>query len=181
MQQSAYFLCSRRLGFACWRPEDINLARLLWGDPQVTRLIRRAAFTPAEIEERLLKEMELQRSERIQYWPIFELAGGEFVGCCGLHPYRPPEKICELGFHLRTCFWGRGYAGESGAAAIKYGFETLGLPAIFAGHHPENLASRHVLLKLGFVETLAELYEATGLLHPGYILKRTAKTESAAP
>ena len=37
---------------------------------------------------------------------------------------------------------------EAGRAAIEYGFGRLGAKAIFAGHHPENVASRKVLLNL---------------------------------
>jgi RimJ/RimL family protein N-acetyltransferase len=51
-------------------------------------------------------------------------------------------------------YWGKGYATESGIAAIKYGFETLQVPEITGTCHEENLASRRSLEKCGltFVE-----------------------------
>jgi RimJ/RimL family protein N-acetyltransferase len=55
---------------------------------------------------------------------------------------------------------------------ISYAFETIGAKALFAGHHPENAASRRVLAKLGFRHTHDELYAPTGLLHPSYLLER---------
>jgi ribosomal-protein-alanine N-acetyltransferase len=55
---------------------------------------------------------------------------------------------------------------------ITYAFDTLGASALFAGHHPENAASRKVLAKLGFQFTHKQLYPPTGLEHDSYLLKR---------
>jgi RimJ/RimL family protein N-acetyltransferase len=82
------------------------------------------------------------------------------------------ERIYELGFHLRAEPWGRGLAEEAGRALIDFGFETIGAEALFAGHHPENQASRRTLVKLGFRLTHEEFYPPTGLLHPSYLLER---------
>jgi [ribosomal protein S5]-alanine N-acetyltransferase len=45
--------------------------------------------------------------------------------------------------------WGKGFAAESAAASLQYGFEKLSLNKIFAVTDPQNTASRHVLEKLG--------------------------------
>jgi [ribosomal protein S5]-alanine N-acetyltransferase len=110
------------------------------------------------------------RSHGVQYWPIFLLATGEHVGCCGLRPYRAEEKIYEVGVHLRRAYWGQGYAGEATRTAMGYAFDTLGATALFAGHNPANEASRRVLQTLAFRYTHDEYYPPTGLDHPSYIL-----------
>jgi [ribosomal protein S5]-alanine N-acetyltransferase len=178
---SEYFLCSARLGFRCWSPEDVPLASALWGDPRVTKLIG-GPFSPQQIRERLEREISWMRDHRVQYWPIFLLSNGEHVGCAGLRPYKIEEKIYELGFHLRPEFWRQGFAEEAARAAIAYGFGTLGAHALFAGHHPENAASRQLLEKLGFHFTGTQLYAATGLQHPSYLLAGAPPRDfSAAP
>jgi RimJ/RimL family protein N-acetyltransferase len=108
----------------------------------------------------------------VQYWPIFLLEGDRHVGCAGLRPYRLEEQIYEMGFHLLPAYWGRGLAEEAARAAAAFAFETLGAMALFAGHHPANGASRHVLTKLGFRFTHEEFYRPTGLMHPSYLLRR---------
>ena len=45
--------------------------------------------------------------------------------------------------------WGKGYASEIAEAALRFGFEELGLPAIVAAAAPENIASLRVLAKAG--------------------------------
>jgi [ribosomal protein S5]-alanine N-acetyltransferase len=166
---SLYFLQSERLGFRLWSDADIDLAMGVWGDPEVTRLIG-GPFSPAQVRERLSCEIATMQSHGVQYWPIFLLATGEHVGCCGLRPYKPEEGVYEVGVHLRRSCWGQGYAPEATRAVMEYGFNTLGVKALFAGHNPANAASRRVLQKLGFRYTHDELYPPTGLLHPSYLL-----------
>jgi ribosomal-protein-alanine N-acetyltransferase len=79
-----------------------------------------------------------------------------------------------MGFYLLPSFWGQGFSTEAGRAVITYAFDTLGTFALFAGHHPENAASRKVLARLGFQFTHKQLYPPTGLDHESYLLHRSA-------
>jgi RimJ/RimL family protein N-acetyltransferase len=166
---SEYFLQSARLGFRCWQKDDLPLALQLWGDPAVTRHISARGFTAREIALRLDLEIENQRTHGIQYWPVFLLATGEHVGCCGLRPRDSPE-IPEFGVHVASRHWRRGYALEAASRVIDHAFSTLGARAVFAGHNPANEASRALLARLGFVHTHDEFYPPTGLQHPSYLL-----------
>jgi [ribosomal protein S5]-alanine N-acetyltransferase len=165
-----YFLQSPRLGFRPWSPGDLPLAEALWGDLEVTRFIG-GPFTPQEIQDRLNAEIDLFSKHKIQYWPIFLLESHEHAGCAGLRPYRPKHRIFELGVHLRPSYWGRGLAEEAARAIIKFAFQNAGAKAIFAGHHPANSASQHLISKLGFRRTHDEFYPPTGLPHPSYLLE----------
>lgn len=162
---------TERLTFRPWGPDDLSLAQGLWGDPQVTALIG-GPFDAAQVAARLAREHEHLARHGVQYWPVFLRDGGDHVGCCGLTPYRLEEELFELGFHLRPAFWGRGLAREAAGAAIAHAFEARGLRALYAGHHPENAASRRLLEGLGFRYTHHERYPATGLDHPAYLLRR---------
>jgi len=164
-----YFLRTARLGFRHWRDDDIQLAQGLWGDAQVSRLIG-GPFTAEQVRERLAREVAMQREHGVQYWPIFLLAQGAsegaHVGCCGLRPY---ERIYELGFHICSLYWRRGYALEAARAVMDYAFTSLGAKALFAGHNPKNEPSRRLLAQLGFKYVRDEFYPPTGLNHPSYL------------
>jgi RimJ/RimL family protein N-acetyltransferase len=151
------------LHFRWWTSDDAPLARGLWGDAEVTKLI--GGF---DWRERLEAELELQRTHEVQYWPIFD--GAEHVGCCGLRPKEP--GVLELGFHLRREHWGKGYADEASRSVIAHAFEALQASRLFAGHHPENAASKRTLERLGFRYERDEPYPATGRMHPSYFLSR---------
>src|SRR5713226_9574562 len=169
-QANSYFLKSTRLGFRCWTEEDLPLALALWGDPEVGRFIG-GPFSPQKVKERLTEHIAMMKTHNTQYWPVFLLAGSEFVGCGGLRPYQPEKKIHELGFQLLPAYWGRGFAKEAGEALIDFAFGTLGAKGLYAGHHPENAASRKVLVKLGFRYTGEEFYPPTGMVEPTYLLE----------
>ena len=168
-----YFMKTARIGFSEWTADDSELARLLWGNKDVTRYISASGeFTPEEIEKRLQKELSNNEQYHMQYWPFLSLDTGELIGCCGLRPRQ--ENIYELGFHLLPAFWGKGYAAEAAKAVIAYAFSDLKAKELFAGHNPYNTASRRVLQKLGFEYTGDEYYAPTGLQHPSYILTSQA-------
>lgn len=165
-----FFLRTGRIGFSKWVQNDMASAVSLWGNPEVTRYIcASGVFSMDDIANRLNTEILNESAYKVQYWPIFELTTMDLIGCCGLRPHKADEY--EIGFHLRPEFWGQGYAKEAASAVINYSFLTLKAKKLFAGHHPNNAASRKILSQLGFSYIGDEYYEPTGLFHPSYELK----------
>jgi ribosomal-protein-alanine N-acetyltransferase len=168
-QVEKYFLKSNRLGFRQWSEEDLAIAIELWGDYEVTRFFdARGKWSRDEVQARLVKEIRIEKEYDVQYWPVFLLETDGHVGCCGLRPYDLPQRIYEIGFHIRSNQWRHGYAREAAGAVIDYAFSTLMVNSLFAGHNPNNTASRHLLRQLGFRYTHDEFYSPTGLDHPSY-------------
>jgi ribosomal-protein-alanine N-acetyltransferase len=169
----SYFLRTERLGFAAWTGDDMTLAERLWDDPEVTRyIVSGGRMDPAGARERLEIEMECHRAHGIQYWPVFFLETSEFIGCCGLHPHGANPKVFEMGVHLTKEHWHSGNATEACSAVIEYAFHVLQADWLFAGHNPQNLASKRLLERLGFHYLKDEYYPPTGLIHPSYRLDR---------
>jgi RimJ/RimL family protein N-acetyltransferase len=189
-----YFLTSERLGFRCWREDDLPLALSLWRDETVAAMSG-GPFTDEQIAGRLEREMTMLRDHGIQYWPMFLRETDEFAGCAGLrpvelladHPFLVERafllereraeiagaaRVFEVGYHLCPGIRGRGLATEAALAVIEQGFGVHGADALFAGHHPSNDASRRVLLKVGFEYVRDEVYPPTGWIEPTYLLRR---------
>jgi [ribosomal protein S5]-alanine N-acetyltransferase len=171
-----YFFRTARLGLRLWRDDDLPLAIALWGDARATRLIG-GPFSEDHIRERLANEIATMQTQRVQFWPVFLLVGGDFMGCCGFRPHKPEQHIYELGYAFLEPYWGKGYAMESARAVLDLARYALGAKGFFAGHHPENLASQKILTKLGFRFTHVELYPPTGKMHPSYSLDLTWQPE----
>ncbi len=167
-REERYFLKTARLGFRAWRKDDLPLAMALWTDVRVTGFFG-GPYSPQQVQARLAREMADQRESGMQYWPFFLLEDGRHVGVCGLRPWKP--GVPELGFHLRPEFWRLGLAFEAATAVIRYGFDQFGPSTLFAGHHPENVASRKLLLKLGFQYAGEDVYPVSGMLEPTYLLE----------
>lgn len=73
---------------------------------------------------------------------------GDFAGLMTLQLLADSGEI-EVGYRLHYRYWGKGIATESTRMLLKHGFETIGLPRIVGICVPENLASAHILEKVG--------------------------------
>lgn len=83
---------------------------------------------------------------------FINLKSGERVGdLCfkGLSP----EGAVEIGYGLLPEYWGQGLASEAVNAAVLWALSQPSVEKIEAETEPDNLASRRVLEKTGFVPT----------------------------
>ncbi|NWG10277.1 GNAT family N-acetyltransferase [Candidatus Bathyarchaeota archaeon] len=71
------------------------------------------------------------------------------VGGCSIHVSNPDNREGWIGYIFNHNFWGQGYATETAKTLLKFGFERLKLHQIFATCDPANIASAHVLEKIG--------------------------------
>ena len=81
-------------------------------------------------------------------WALEKKDGGGLIGYCGLS--NGIEEVgVEVVYLLARAEWGKGIATEAASAALRYGFETLGLDSIAALTLPDNWRSRRVMQRLG--------------------------------
>jgi len=84
-------------------------------------------------------------------WAVVERDSGEVIGRAGLiNPIDWPGP--EVGYLLGKRWWGRGYATEAAAAAMAWGFTTIGFERLISLIDPANAPSIAVAGRLG--ETL---------------------------
>ena len=81
---------------------------------------------------------------------------GEVIGDISLMPYcesRFPENENqgEIGFWMGYPYWGKGYMSEACKRIIAYGLDELQLERIWCAHNLDNVASKRVQEKSGFV------------------------------
>ena len=74
---------------------------------------------------------------------------GTVIGEGGLAIHSQSFRTGEIAYMIHPEYWGRGFATEVAFALLSFGFTTLNLHRIFATCDPRNLASEHVLQKLG--------------------------------
>lgn len=103
---------------------------------------------PKKIRERFDYYLEHQKKYGFAVSAVILKETDELIGSAGLQRLDDGEEI-EVGYGFDKPFWGKGFAGESAKAWLHYGFGNLGLERIVAVAIPENIASRHVMEKLG--------------------------------
>jgi RimJ/RimL family protein N-acetyltransferase len=135
--------------FRSWTDKDTALAESLWCDAEVTRYFG-GAMTREQAHKKLDTERENERRLGVQYWPMFLRETGEFAGCSGLRPWQMDAAITEAGVHVMRSGWGLRLGEEALRSVLAYGFETLSLPTIVAGHGIGHDNSQKLLGRVGF-------------------------------
>ena len=76
-------------------------------------------------------------------------SSGKVIGG-GSMSYAEKYKAYELGYNLKSQYWGMGYATEASKAMIQWAYQSLGAHDFFARHAKANHASGNVIKKCGF-------------------------------
>ena len=107
-------------------------------------------------------------------WAVERVEDAAFLGFVGLAApsFEAAFTPCvEVGWRLAPFAWGHGYATEAARAALRFGFEDLGLAEIVSFTVPANVRSRAVMERLGMTRDPADDF-----LHPnlpeGHPLRR---------
>ena len=129
--------------------EDLKPLHQILSSPAVHRYMPRREPWALEKVQRWI-EMAIQHwAERNYGWWAVELKEtGELTGWCGLKYLDDTEEV-EVLYLFGEDYWGRGFATEAALATVRYAFETAGLEELVGIVHPENIASRRVLEKIG--------------------------------
>jgi RimJ/RimL family protein N-acetyltransferase len=154
-------LDTERLRLRQWRPSDLAPFAQMNNDPRVME------FFPARLDrdasDALAGRIETKIAERgWGLWAAEVRDTGEFIGFIGLQPpiaQLPCSPCVEIGWRLAQPYWGKGLASEGARAALRFGFETLGLDEIVSFTVPANRRSRAVMERLGMQEDKAGAFE----------------------
>lgn len=95
----------------------------------------------------------------------------KMIGTCDLFNYGP-DHCAEMGYTINKKYWNQGLVTEAGSALIDWGLNDLKLNKIIIAHHPENLASKRVIAKLGFrfVDYKVQTIKGNSVVIPTYEL-----------
>jgi RimJ/RimL family protein N-acetyltransferase len=164
MTDPACWLTTERLALRRFTPADIEWLFELYSDADVTRYlggVKNRAQTQAFLETRILQYYD--ENPGLGMWVTLERATGARLGFHLLNHIRG-ESIIQVGFVLGKSAWGAGFASEMAAAVLRYGFVDLNLPRIAGITSLRNIASQHVLHKIGL-----ERRGERAFPHPDYV------------
>jgi RimJ/RimL family protein N-acetyltransferase len=138
---------TERLWLRIFRPDDLDDLARLFNDADVLRYVGDGKPTTREEADRTLQSIIRHwQTHGFGRWAAFDKRSEKFVGFGGLRSlFGTPEVV----YHLAKANWEKGLATELGRAALRFGFEDRGFDRIVAIAKPENVASIHVMNKLG--------------------------------
>jgi len=83
-------------------------------------------------------------------WGIVEKQSNNFIGYFGFWRMIPEHCRAEIGYALKSEYWGKSYMYETIHRLVKFGFEEMNLHSVEANVNPLNERSKKVLERVGF-------------------------------
>jgi len=129
------------------------------GEPDTFRYIKKLRVMTDEEYQRFLRvKLEQIRLKTGYHWAVRLKDGGDFVGAVNLNPIGETKRL-QIGCQLKRQYWGQGFASELTRRVLEFAVDEVGLKEIYGVFEKENIVSRRLLTRLGFVwiEDLTEL------------------------
>ena len=159
---------TERLLFRDHRREDFEAYFAIEADPIARRFVGGEPRT-REAARRKFRTHLAAREGLLRLWAAVLKETGEYIGYCGVYPHFGNGGAIagegSLGFTLARPYWNRGLGTEAARAFLDFGFRELRLRRIVASVQAGNMASAHILEKLGFRLFLLERINARPLYH----------------
>ncbi|MFO7681255.1 MAG: GNAT family protein [Chloroflexota bacterium] len=144
-------LTTLRLHLREYTPDDWTAVLAYQQDPRYLRYYAWTERTPAAVQDFVQMFIDYQTAQpRTKFQLAVTLKEtGQLIGNCGLRLKASDAHEAEIGYEFSADHWGQGYATEAAQAMVHLGFTQFGLHRISADCVADNVASAHVLEKVG--------------------------------
>jgi len=147
-----------RLVLRPWQIEDADTLFDILQQKDILRYFPRTTPPPKDrVEKYIAYHLNHWQERGYGHWAVVVNGTSQVIGWCGLE-FLPETEETEVAYLLSTPFWGKGFATEAARASLGYGFDVVRLQQVIGLVHPENIASRRVLEKIGLGYTNRALY-----------------------
>ena len=149
MSNRRYWLQTKRLALRRFIPGDYDWLVALYADAEVMRYgggVKSPEQVKAVMHERILDYYDTHPG--LGVWQTVERSTGTPIGFHVLNNIQG-ESLIQVGYFLLKPAWRRGYATEMARALLRYVFVERRMPQIAGMTERDNLASQHVLTKIG--------------------------------
>ena len=117
-------------------------------DPEVLKYTGDEPFNSIEEARDFIENYKQYQFYGFGRWSVFIKERNEYIGWCGLK-YTEDKNEYDIGFRFLKEHWNKGFATETAAACLNFGFENLQIDRIVGRAMSVNFASIKVLEKIG--------------------------------
>ena len=142
---------TKRLKLRDFNPADWGSVHEYASDPEVTRYVgwgpNNEEDTTNFLKRVLGSQLSLPR-ENYELATVLKI-GDILIGGARISVSDPRHREGFIGYVLNRKYWGEGYATELAEALLAFGFNEMGLHRVYATCDVDNIASAHVMEKIG--------------------------------
>lgn len=149
---------SERLTFRKFTIDDLPTLIEQRSDPEVNKYLGGTKLqNPEALAKRIRFYISCYSTHGFGMCAMIWKPTGDVIGSAGIQPLDGTEEI-EVGYSMIREYWGLGIGTEAAKAWLDHGFREHGLERIVAVAHPGNVASLHIMEKLGMHYEKSELH-----------------------
>ncbi|WMW80593.1 GNAT family protein [Undibacterium cyanobacteriorum] len=131
---------------------DLNALYVGLSDPRVNLYYGIAYHSEAATQEQLDWYRSLENDGNGVWWAICAAQRPQqLIGACGIYEIDHYNRNADIGYWLSPQVWGQGVMQECLKLIFEYAFRQLQLHRLEAEVEIDNIASRKLLEKLGFM------------------------------
>ena len=143
-------LSAERVDLVPFEVGHLDELHRLWTDPDVRRFLWDDEVISREVAAEVIESSRASfREHGFGFWVVRLRETNESIGFAGLRRFGDQDEV-ELLYGLFPAHWGKGLATEASRRLIRFAFDDLGFPELFAGADTPNEASFRVMRRLGF-------------------------------
>ncbi len=144
-------LHTERLDLRPFAVEDTQDWFSIMSDPVVLRYWSHTAWeSQGEAESAIRNDMAAMANNEYLKLAVVEKSSGKVIGMCIAFSHHAASRRIEIGYCLATDAQKKGYMREAMHAFILFLQQKLNIRRFEADIHPDNLASRGLLMRMGF-------------------------------
>ncbi|MEO1518875.1 MAG: GNAT family N-acetyltransferase [Bacteroidota bacterium] len=145
-------LTSKRLELRELYLSDAPQIQFLRSDPTVNaHVVRPAPKDEEEAREFIRRIHQGQESGHFLFWAICLKEQASLIGTICLWHFSDDRRTAEVGYDLHPAHYKKGIMNEALQTVLSHSFGALQLSAVEAYTHWENMPSRKLLVRNGFV------------------------------
>lgn len=147
-----------RLTLRPFREDDVDVLAELMANHDFMRFSL-GVYTREQTIGFLDKLLALQNENKPSLFAAVLRSNGMLLGYCGFyHQHIDGTEEIEIGYRMHPDYWNKGLATEAARTVRDHAFRDLKLPRVISLMHPENIASRRVVEKIGMTLEKQTIY-----------------------
>lgn len=139
------------IGLRAYQHEDLEKARSIYNDPEVSQYLRPGIPYPLKVEdEEKWYESQNPFGNGPYAFAIERLSDGEYIGSCGIDTVDWKNSRASVGIFLGKEYWGRGMGTETITLLLDFCFSEMNLHKVYLYVFSFNERAIKCYEKVGF-------------------------------
>jgi ribosomal-protein-alanine N-acetyltransferase len=142
---------TERTIFTVLEEKDLPEMTAMAKEPDTFRYLKKLrVMSDSEYQQFLRLKLDQIRQKTGYHWAVRLKSDSSWLGAVNLNPIGGTPRL-QIGCQLKRQYWGQGFASELLKRVLEFAIRDAGIKEVYGVFEKENIVSRRLLARLGFV------------------------------